>query len=132
MSGNMLALLLVLLAQDDPAADYSRDVRPILSDKCFKCHGPDEKKRASKLRLDDRAAAIKKGAVVPGKPDQSGVIQHIFSDDPEAVMPPPSSNKTLTAGQKAILRKWIAAGAEYAPHWAFVAPRPLPLPTVKK
>src|SRR5688572_10645487 len=100
MSKSMLALLLALLAQDDSAVDYSRDVRPILSDKCFKCHGPDEKKRASKLRLDDRAAAIKKGAIVPGKPDQSGMIQHVFSDDPESVMPPPSSNRTLTAAQK--------------------------------
>src|SRR5262245_57308778 len=98
----ILPLLLLFLVQDDPAVDYSRDVRPILSDKCFKCHGPDEKKRASKLRLDDRAGAIKKGAVVPGKPDQSGVIQRIFSNDPEFVMPPPTSNKTLTAAQKAV------------------------------
>ena len=127
----MLSLLFCFLLQDDSAPDYSRDVRPILSDKCFKCHGPDEKKRSAKLRLDDRAVAIKKGAVVPGKPDQSGVVQRIFSDDAEMVMPPPTSNKTLTAVQKATLRRWIAAGADVAPHWAFVAPKPPPLPPVR-
>jgi len=80
----MLAALFLLLAQDDAPVDYTRDVRPILSNACFKCHGPDEKKRASKLRLDDRAAAIKKKAIVPGKPEQSGAVERLFSTDPSS------------------------------------------------
>ena len=128
----MLPLILFLLAQDPPPVDYSRDVRPILSDNCFKCHGPDEKKRSAKLRLDDRAVAVKKGAIVPGKPDASGAIQRIFSDDPEELMPPPSSNRKLSKAQKDILRRWVAAGAEVAPHWAFVAPAPPAVPAVKR
>ncbi len=128
----MLGALLLLLAQADPAApDFTRDVRPILSNVCFKCHGPDDKKRGGKLRLDDRAAAIKKGAIKPGKPDGSELVHRIFSDDPEQVMPPPGEVKRLTPAQKDILKRWIAAGAEYAPHWSFVAPRVAPPPAVK-
>jgi len=128
----MLGALLLLLVQTDPAApDFTRDVRPILSNVCFKCHGPDDKKRGGKLRLDDRAGAVKKGAIRPGKPDASELVQRIFSDDPEHVMPPPGEVKRLTPAQKDVLKRWIAAGAEYAPHWAFVAPRAAPTPPVK-
>jgi hypothetical protein len=128
----MLGALLLLLVQTDPAApDFTRDVRPILSNVCFKCHGPDEKKRGGKLRLDDRAVAIKKGAFKPGKPEGSELVRRISSDDPEQVMPPPSEIKRLSPAQKEVLKRWIAAGAEYAPHWAFVAPRAAPPPPVK-
>ena len=128
----MLGALLLLLVQADPAPpDFTRDVRPILSNVCFKCHGPDDKKRGGKLRLDDRAAAIKKGALQPGKPDSSELLQRIFSTDPDQMMPPPGEVKRLTPAQKDILKRWIAAGAEYAPHWAFVAPRIVPPPPVK-
>ncbi len=128
----MLSVLLLVLVQADPAApDYARDIRPILSNTCFKCHGPDDKKRGGKLRLDDRAAAIRKGAISPGKPAASEVVQRLFSKDPEEVMPPPSEVKQLTAAQKDLLKRWIAAGAEYAPHWAFVPPKLSPAPAVR-
>jgi hypothetical protein len=128
----MLGALLLLLVQTDPAVpDFTRDVRPILSNVCFKCHGPDDKKRGGKLRLDDRAAALKKGAIRPGKPDASELVQRIFSNDPEQVMPPPGEVKRLTPQQKDVLQRWIAAGAEYAPHWSFVAPRAVAPPSVK-
>jgi hypothetical protein len=128
----MLGALLLLLLQSDPAApDFTREIRPILSNTCFKCHGPDEKKRGGKLRLDDRAIAVKKGAIRPGKPDSSELVQRIFSNDPEHVMPPPTEVKRLSAAQKDLLQRWIAAGAEYAPHWAFVAPRAAAPPSVR-
>src|SRR5262245_880085 len=85
---------------------FNRDIRPILSDKCFKCHGPDTAARKADLRLDQREAALKAEAIVPGKPDDSQVVERIFSDDPKQIMPPPSSGKTLTAEQKELLRKW--------------------------
>ncbi|MFP6900461.1 MAG: c-type cytochrome domain-containing protein, partial [Opitutales bacterium] len=111
--------------------DYNRDVRPILAGKCYACHGPDEEARKAKLRLDDRATALKKEAFVPGKPDESELVYRIFSDDPDEVMPPPESKVTLTEKQKKILRQWIAEGAEYSLHWAFVPPvRPSP-PKIK-
>ena len=128
----MLSVLFLFLAQADPAApDFARDIRPILSNTCFKCHGPDDKKRGGKLRLDDRAAAVRKGAISPGKPAASEVVQRLFSKDPEEVMPPPSEVKQLTAAQKDLIQRWIAAGAEYAPHWAFVAPKISPAPAVR-
>jgi hypothetical protein len=108
--------------------DFNRDIRPILSNACFKCHGPDEQLREAGLRLDDRAAAIGEldsgmVAIVPGKPDESELLARIMSDDPDVMMPPPSANKTLSDKQKQLLRDWIAAGAEYQPHWSFVPPR---------
>ena len=112
--------------------DFNRDIRPILAGKCFACHGPDEEARKAKLRLDDRAVAVKKGGVIPGKPDESKVILRVFSDDPDEVMPPPELNSALTAEQKEILRKWVAEGAEYSLHWAFVPPKRPALPVVKE
>ncbi|MDX1925039.1 MAG: DUF1553 domain-containing protein [Pirellulaceae bacterium] len=110
---------------------YNRDIRPILSDNCFACHGPDANKRAADLRLDDRNAAIESGAIEPGQAAASELIERILSEDPESVMPPPASHKTLTAEQKQTLRDWIEAGAEYQPHWAFVPPEPVAVPTVQ-
>jgi hypothetical protein len=100
------------------AVDFNRDVRPILSDKCFFCHGPDPKQRKAGLRLDDRAVAIKKGAIVPGKPAESDLIDRINATD-DAKMPPADSHKALTDAQKDTLKRWIAAGAPYASHWAY-------------
>ena len=101
---------------------YNRDVRPILSDKCFFCHGPDQNKRKGKLRLDVREEAIKKEAFVPGKPDKSELIRRIFATGTDDLMPPAESHKTLTPAQKELLRRWIAEGAEYQKHWAYLPP----------
>lgn len=113
-----------------PAADkvdFLRDVRPILSGYCFKCHGPDDEARKAKLRLDIRDAALKPAksgerAIVPGKPDQSELVARIFTDNEDDVMPPTATKHPLSPAQKEILKRWIAGGAEYSPHWAFLPP----------
>src|SRR5262249_50240101 len=117
--------------------DFSREVRPILSRHCFKCHGPDDTARKAKLRLDVRIAAIgeaKSGehAIVPGKPEQSELVRRIFATDESEIMPPPSQKNPLSDAQKKVLRQWIAEGAEYKQHWAFAQPRQAPLPAVQK
>jgi hypothetical protein len=103
--------------------DYNFQVRPLLADRCFVCHGPDVKKRKAKLRLDDPAVAFARRAFVPGKPDESAAIQRITSDDPDERMPPRKSNLTLSRDEIDLLRRWVAEGAKYKQHWAF-----LPLP----
>ena len=108
------------------APDFQRQVRPILSDNCFLCHGPDKGNRMADLRLDIREGAFaerKNGfVIVPGKPAESLIIKRITSDDPSFRMPPLMSHKTLTAEQKEILRRWIEAGASWKQHWAFISP----------
>ena len=119
----------------DDAPDFSRDVRPILSQHCFKCHGPDDKTRKGGLRLDLRDSATKEAksgavALVPGQPDKSELVARIFSTDEDELMPPPSVKRTLTPEQKDTLRRWVAAGAEYQQHWAFVKPKQAKVPDV--
>jgi hypothetical protein len=130
----VVSLLLAGLAQHaraDEPLEYNRDIRPILADNCFACHGADSAARKADLRLDQRDAAIEYGAIAEGKPEESALVDRIFADDPEAVMPPPETKKKLTAAQKEKLKQWIAAGAEYQPHWSFIPPtRPEP-PAVK-
>ena len=122
-------------AADTPS--FEREVRPILSRYCFKCHGPDEGQRQSGLRLDVRESAIKsadsgKPAIVPGKSDASELIRRIhLADGSDEKMPPASTKFELTAEQRDILKRWIASGAEYRPHWAFVAPKRPALPKVR-
>ncbi len=108
-----------------PPVDFNRQIRPILSDSCFRCHGPDEGSREARLRLDVRDAALqpaKSGAVaiVPGDPARSELLLRI-TDEHDA-MPPAETGKKLTPAEVALLRQWIAEGAPYAPHWAFVPP----------
>ncbi|PAY18630.1 peptidylprolyl isomerase [Rhodopirellula sp. SM50] len=100
---------------------FNRDVRSILSDKCFACHGPDAQTVEGGLRLDlpDEATDASTGAIVPGSPDESEVIRRIFSTDDDEVMPPPSSHKSLTAAEREVLVRWIAEGAPYEAHWAY-------------
>jgi hypothetical protein len=100
--------------------DFAREVRPIFSSQCFQCHGPDEKARKAKLRLDTRAEAIKSGVLVPGKPEESELFKRVCSTDPDARMPPEKSKKpALTHTQIATLKQWIAEGAKYSEHWSF-------------
>lgn len=103
--------------------EFNRDVRPILSDNCFQCHGPDGSRRQAELRLDVRDAALAKKVIVPGKPDQSELVVRVLADDADTIMPPPDAHKELKPQQKETLRRWIAEGAEYQPHWAFVPPK---------
>jgi hypothetical protein len=101
---------------------YAREILPILSDKCFFCHGPDKDKREADLRLDIRADAIKAFAWDPESPADSEALIRIFSSDRKEVMPPPKSHLTLTDGEKNLIKRWVEQGAEYESHWAFVAP----------
>jgi hypothetical protein len=108
--------------------EFNRDIRPIMSDTCFKCHGFDGKARKAGLRLDVRDEALKpaeSGAVpiVPGKPDQSEVVARLFAEDEGDLMPPKKSHLVVTPEQRALIRRWIAEGAEYQPHWALVPPK---------
>jgi len=123
-------MLPVCLATAAEKLSFNRDVRPILAENCFTCHGPDSASRKADLRLDRRDAAVKSGAIAPGKPDESGMIHRIFSSDKDEVMPPRSIHKQLTAVQKEQLKAWIAAGAEYQPLWSFIPPARPALPAV--
>jgi hypothetical protein len=111
--------------------EYNRDVRPILAENCFACHGPDSAARKADLRLDRREVAVEAEAIVPGHPEKSAVVERIFADEDALIMPPPKSHKKLTAVQKDTLKRWIAEGAEYQPHWSFIAPKRPRLPAVK-
>ncbi len=109
---------------------FNRDVRPLLAAHCFACHGPDEDKRESDLRLDQRDIAIETEAIVPHDPENSNLVQRIFSEDQDVVMPPLASGHVLTPAQKQILKRWIGEGAAYDTHWAFKPPAALEPPTV--
>jgi hypothetical protein len=117
--------------------DFNFRVRPILSDRCFKCHGPDEKARKANLRLDmaESALGMRKGrdlrAIIPGEPDKSELWRRISSRDPDVMMPPPGSKLELSAPEKETLREWIRQGAEYKPHWAFIPVREVSVPSVR-
>ena len=106
--------------------DFDRDIRPIISNNCFACHGPDDAKRKAKLRLDTREGAVglRKGeaAIVPGDLSKSQLYQRITSTDPDEKMPPADSGKKLTDHQIALLKRWIEQKAPYEVHWAFRPP----------
>ncbi len=119
------------------AIDFDRDIRPILSENCFSCHGPDAGKRKANFRLDTKQGAFADlgghSAIVPGKPDESELVARISSDDPEEKMPPPNAGarKTLTPGQVDLIRRWVASGAVYKGHWAYERPVKVEPPTVE-
>ncbi len=110
--------------------DYSKEIRPILADHCFACHGVDEKARKGKLRLDDRDAAIAAKALKPGEVDGSELYKRLLSHDPGELMPPPDAKKPMTPEKIELLRRWIAGGAPYAKHWAFEPPVKTPVPVL--
>src|SRR5437588_4392622 len=115
----------VILAADTPApVGFNRDIRPIMSDTCFRCHGPDKNARMAGLRLDIREEALKPtksgvAPIVPGSPDRSAIIERIFADKPARIMPPVYAHKVLTPAQKDTIRRWVAEGAKYEGHWAY-------------
>jgi hypothetical protein len=111
--------------------EYNRDIRPILSENCFPCHGPDKNQRKAKLRLDILDAALEKKAFVPGKPGDSELVKRIFTSKQDDLMPPPDSHKQLARAQKELLKRWVAEGAEYQPHWAYIKPVRPAVPAVK-
>ena len=110
---------------------FNRDIRPILSENCYACHGPDKNRRKAKLRLDERAAAVGANAIAPGKPDESELVARVFEEDADQRMPPPASRKTLTPAQKDLLKQWIEEGALYQAHWAYVPPQRPAVPAVR-
>ena len=122
-------------AANQPAAaksdlGFNRDIRPILSDNCFRCHGPELKSRKAKLRLDVREVALEKEAFVPGKPDESEMIRRLETDIADDHMPPADTHKIVTPAQIDVLRRWIAAGATYEPHWSYAPVKRPALPQV--
>ncbi len=126
-SSALSALLLASAPAASPALEFNRDIRPILSDNCFACHGFDEKTREADLRIDLPEAAFAKNgdgeaAIVPGDPEASLIWHRIDTDDPDDIMPPPKSHKTLSAEDKATIKRWIEEGAPYQKHWAFEPP----------
>jgi hypothetical protein len=125
LSARLAVSLLLSAVTLRAAVDFNRDVRPLISDRCFACHGPDDNKREAGLRLDTfdgATATLKSGAraIVPGKPDESELLRRIHSTDPDDLMPPAKLNRPLTDADRAVLRQWIAEGAGYTKHWAYV------------
>ena len=118
-----------------PAIEYNRDIQPILSDNCYPCHGPDEKERKAKLRLDTKEGAfrVKDGVavIVPGKSAKSDLYRRITTTDADEHMPPAKSNRKLSAPQIELIRHWIDQGAPWAKHWAYETPRRPEVPGIQ-
>jgi hypothetical protein len=128
MTGKVVnAIAILTLAASALAADvvhFNRDIRPIMSNTCFRCHGPDKSSRMADMRLDIREEAVKQSEsgntpIVPGKPEESEIIKRIFAEDPAFRMPPEYSHKVLSDAQKQTIRRWVAEGARYEGHWSF-------------
>ena len=113
------------------AVEFNNDIRPILADTCYKCHGPDENERKSELRLDTKSGLLDSESVVPQDLDASELYQRITSDDPDTLMPPPDSGRVLSAEQKELLKKWIEEGAKWENHWSLVTPEKPDVPSAK-
>lgn len=114
---------------DSGPIDYARDIQPILATHCWSCHGPDESSRKAELRFDLREIALSTAAIVPNKPEESGLVERIHATEIDRVMPPPETKKPLSERQKELLRRWIEQGAPYSAHWAFATPA---MPSVPK
>ncbi len=125
----LLALASSRAADVEPLS-YNRDIRPILSENCFYCHGQDENKRKKDLQLNVQAGQRANDVVVPGKPEASKLVMRLFSSDPEEVMPPANSNRHVSDQQRELLKRWIEEGAVFEEHWAYQAPRRPTVPQV--
>lgn len=129
-------ILIVLLGPSSPcvaqeAVDFARDIKPLLAENCFACHGTDSETRAADLRLDQRESAIDAGAIEPGDATASSLVDRVFEDDPAAIMPPPKSGKKLTDAEKKLFKRWVNEGAQYTKHWSLVAPQKSEPPKTK-
>ena len=146
LTGGALLLLPGFFSKNDSDAtpalpdevDFNFHIKPIISDRCFKCHGPDKAKQESELGLNTEQGFFKplkddstRHVVVPGNPEASELYHRINSHDPDLLMPPPESNLSLNGWEKAVIKKWIEQGAKYKPHWAFIPPQKVDLPKVK-
>lgn len=123
-------------ASSEPRVDFNRQIRPILSEHCFTCHGPDEGKRKAGLRLDrqeDAFSKLKSGqyALVAGKPESSTLVERILTKDPDEIMPPPQHGKPLSPAQIELLQQWVRQGAAWQQHWSFIVPTAPELPRVQ-
>lgn len=133
-----LVALLCATATAEDRIDFNRQIRPILSDRCFQCHGPDEEERYGGFRLDVREGAIAEAdsgsiPIVPGKPNESELVLRVVTNDESLQMPPPDAKKPhLTKQEADLIKTWIEQGAPWSPHWAFVAPKRPELPRVEK
>ncbi len=128
--GFLLAVSFTASAAIAEPLRFDRDIRPILSDKCFFCHGPDKEHQEADLRLDLEDAA-KQQAIVPGDPDASELVVRILSDDPDSVMPPPDANKELSQEERDLLIRWVSEGANWTQHWSFIPPQSPERPQLK-
>ena len=124
-----ISLLVASIASVSHGAEisYNREIRPILTENCFACHGPDSAARKAGLRLDSFEAATaerkdSKPAIVAGKPEESSAYLRVVTTDEDDLMPPVKSKKVLTSQQKDLLKRWITEGAKYESHWSFIAP----------
>ncbi|MYF63328.1 MAG: hypothetical protein F4183_02410, partial [Rhodothermaceae bacterium] len=147
LRSSWLVVLLLLAAcsqsSTDPSAlpttvDYNWHIKPVLSDRCYKCHGPDDQVRKAELRLDTQAGAYgvsrddsTQRIIEPGNAAASLLVEHISSEDPQRRMPPPESNLSLTTREIALIKRWIDQGADWKPHWAFTPPTRPTLPEVR-
>src|SRR5947209_6590209 len=114
-----------------PPVDYSRDIKPILSNSCYACHGPDAGQRKAKLRLDVGAEAVGR-VITPGNPADSLIIERLTTDDPEQRMPPHKSTRPpLTPAQVELVRRWVEQGAKFDQHWAYVKPARPAVPEIR-
>ena len=133
--GWIAIMVLTATGAPDAPVEFNRDIRPILSDQCYQCHGPDSARRKANLRLDQEssAKADRDGtrAIVPGDLDASELYQRITAEDADERMPPAKSGKSLTASQIELIRRWIVDGAHWQPHWAFIPPRRPGVPRVR-
>lgn len=123
-------VLLSTLVNAQDSIQFNRDIRTIFMDTCLTCHGPDSAARKADLRMDHRDDAIERGAISPGKPDESEMVRRILSSDPEQIMPPPELKKPLSPEQKKLLVDWVQNGAEYQQHWSYIAPERAEIPAV--
>ena len=124
-------------AQTNPPVDFARDIRPILSDKCFACHGPDSEHREGGFRLDVKQSAMSEAdsgerAIVPGDVAASELVRRIISDDESERMPPGETNKKITAEERELIVRWIQQGAPWREHWSLVPPERRERPGVQQ